>query len=519
MTSESINLPAALAGARRLCAVLCLAALPALAEPVAPELLTSADARADLRIARDALEAIHPGYDRYTPADRLDAAWAAADARLAPVAGVSPARLYAELSSVLAQIRCAHTLAELPPALAGTRRALASFFPFRVRVFDGRVFVTAVAPGPAAAGLAVGDEIVTLDGHAMGDVLARILPLLPVDGFTDHARLRTFEASGDLLGSGFEHFYPILFGEWWRQGSAGLTVRRPETQAAQRFVTLEVRPVSFDLWRTLGAAGEAWRQDFKDAVQWQLIDPGIGVLRVDTFVNYRDPVDPDSVYAPIFARFDAAGIDTLILDTRRNGGGSDDAMLSLLAWLTPRPFTLLREARVRTIDLAPWADVLSTWDAALLAPDPAGFEALADGWLRVRPDERMPALLEQQPRADAFTGRMLVLADGRNASAVTMMLARLHERPRTAVVGTPTGGSATGPTAGIIYFLDLPASGIRVRVPWMRQWVNAHDVSEGQGVSVDVEVRETLADVLAGRDPVMARAIELASRKQRPRLR
>ena len=35
-------------------------------------------------------------------------------------------------------------------------------------------------------------------------------------------------------------------------------------------------------------------------------------------------------------------------------------------------------------------------------------------------------------------------------------------------IGEKTGGAPTGATAGVIFFLELPASGIKVRVPAQR---------------------------------------------------
>ena len=50
-----------------------------------------------------------------------------------------------------------------------------------------------------------------------------------------------------------------------------------------------------------------------------------------------------------------------------------------------------------------------------------------------------------------------------------MLLARLKASERVTLVGEPTGGSAAGPTAGILFFLTLPNSGLTVNVPALRE--------------------------------------------------
>ena len=74
-------------------------------------------------------------------------------------------------------------------------------------------------------------------------------------------------------------------------------------------------------------------------------------------------------------------------------------------------------------------------------------------------------------------------------------------------MGEPTGGSAEGPTAGVMLFLKLPHSGIVMRVPAMRSWVNVEHPQPGRGVMPDVVVVPTFEDWLAGRDAVLEAAV------------
>jgi hypothetical protein len=86
-------------------------------------------------------------------------------------------------------------------------------------------------------------------------------------------------------------------------------------------------------------------------------------------------------------------------------------------------------------------------------------------------------------------------------------LAVLREHAEVRFVGQPTAGSAEGPTAGLLFFLPLPASRIRVSVPVLSQRSSAERFERGMGVALDVLVPETIAELLAGRDAALAAAL------------
>ena len=237
----------------------------------------------------------------------------------------------------------------------------------------------------------------------------------------------------------------------------------------------------FSAWRALPWDGGGYRQDFADAVSLAYVDEQTANLKVDTFVNYCKPVEPAGVYRPIFEELERKKIKTLIIDTRQNGGGSDDAQLGLLAHLIGGPHTLIASKRVKSIDLTAYADVIKTWDPRALKPDAALFDVEADGWFRLKPSADPMTLQPTEPVAPRFDGRVYALTSRGNASAVTMLLATLREQVGATLVGEATGGSSEGPTAGQIFFLKLPNSGITVRIPWQLQRLKRREAGTAIG--------------------------------------
>ena len=484
------------------CAIACLVATIVSADefPVAVDL--SPDAiREDVELAREALETIHPVYALRNTRVLLDSQWEQLAARADEMTDVE---LYVSLSRITEQLRCDHTKLELPERLQAARSSSASFFPFRADVFGSDVVILSTADD---TGFEPGDRVVSIDGRPMAETAEAIFELLPVDGYTDHVKPDAFAEIGDFGTSGFEHFYPLVYGGW---EAADVVVERNGER-----ISIAASPITFDKWRQLNWNGPVTRADFVDSVSFDFLGDGIGYLRVDTFVNYRRPVDPRDLYGPIFERIAELEIDTLILDTRRNGGGSDDAMVALMAYLLDEPFTLIGSKWVRTIDLSPFAEHIDTWDPSALTPDPARFVITDSGTYRLKPENDPLTLQQIDPLTPTFDGTVYALTSASNASAVTMMLATLRERSdNVTLIGERTGGSSSGPNAGIIFFLELPNSGITLRIPWQKQWVNISSPEPGLGVTPAVEVVPTVEDALTGRDAVLETALELARGNQ-----
>jgi C-terminal processing protease CtpA/Prc len=101
---------------------------------------------------------------------------------------------------------------------------------------------------------------------------------------------------------------------------------------------------------------------------------------------------------------------------------------------------------------------------------------------------------------------LTVLIGPHNESGATMLLAELRDEREVTFIGRPTGGSAEGPTAGVIAFLELPASKITVRVPLIWNTTSYEDFESGRGIEPDILVPLTVEDLRAGRDAALVRA-------------
>ncbi len=472
------------------------AAAPGIAQIPPPRALSPEAALDDVRLARRAIETIHPGLDRYGAPGITGAAFDVLERE--SESGITDQRLYALLSAALASVRCSHTKAEPWKEWTAARETGATYFPLRFREESGRMLVArSASPAIIAA-----DEVIAIDGVPAGVIMATILNAVPADGWTDGARRFALFNSSDLDECEFDHYYPFYF------GGGGERVIEVRTAGATRSRLARVSLV------TRAARREALRQpaaarNLDESITLTFPQEGVALLRIGTFVAYRKQLDPETIYRPYFEEIATKGAASLIIDLRSNGGGSDEAALDLLRFIAKEPFAPRGSRWVKAYRFGDLRDKLETWDPSVLDMPDEAFRKLENGYYEVL-SPQVPAFA---PLAPAFTGRVIALCGPANASGATLCLATMRSRFGVTLAGEPTGGSADGPTAGIIFFVTLPNSGIRVRVPAIRSVSGMNDAAAAGGLTPDVDVRSTLADELAGRDPVLEAALGLAQRR------
>jgi hypothetical protein len=467
-----------------------------------PRLLSADQATRDVALLRRALETVHPGLYRYSEKPAIDAAFARLEA--AAAAPITELAFHAEIARLLAAIHCDHTKAEMPEALDDFRTNNPTHLPLRFQLIEGRMIV--VSNDGQAGAPPAGSEVLAINGMPVPALLLQLAPLVSYDGTTDQAIAAKLADDSDLMGDDFNENYPALFGfpdswqiEWKPAGGA-------------RATTATLQPIRFAQWTTLTGPGAKYRSEFYNAITWRM-NGTTARLGIDTFVNYRNPVQATAFLGGFFAAMKDEGTDHLILDLRKNGGGSEDVSVALGRYLIDRPFTWAKPTRYKAVRYDDLPQYFETWGdrEARFNPRLDAFIKTADGWY-----DRVPVLgggtvsdgdsaFEQQPITDlAFRGRLTILSGPRNGSGATRTIAQLKEKTGATVVGEDSAGSAEGPTSGSIFLMKLPASGIKVRIPeaWNRTAIASF--VPGKGIAVDQLVVPTVADFEAGRDRTIA---------------
>ncbi|HEX8253134.1 MAG TPA: S41 family peptidase, partial [Thermoanaerobaculia bacterium] len=181
----------------------------------------------------------------------------------------------------------------------------------------------------------------------------------------------------------------------------------------------------------------------------------------------------DSFFGDVIAKTRAAletmrDAHTVILDLRGNGGGAGD-----------------------------------------IAPSVAAMFASSKGTLGASRFRYSTREFSYEPAPNAFTGKLIVLVDSGSASTSEVLTGALQESGRAMLIGTRTRGAVLPSLPEL-----LPTGGMLQHVVSDFRTPKGV-VLEGRGLYPDVEVKTSRADIIAGRDPVLDRAVEEASRAAR----
>jgi len=312
--------------------------------------------------------------------------------------------------------------------------------------------------------------------------------------FSGRAGLEPGDIVTSVDGTPFEEFYAAR--EGMLEGSSDATRRRTFSWRSvlwpQRFELglSDGRKVVID--RTMPPAGPTRVFSSPEAKP----PAGVGYIRIRSF---GDPANEKQALAEVEQLKDARAI---VFDVRGNGGGSTPS--NLLDRLLDRPW---RDFSFTTpLGIAHAAAQNQVRDAHL----DAGNDPYYRGYLDAYEDFRGLQILTpgplHPPSSGAYKGKVFVVTDGFCNSACEDFVEPFKASGRGVLVGDTTNGSSGQP-----YLYDF-GNGMSFRISTKRYTMPDGSPFEGVGIRPDIPVARTLADWKTGRDPVVAKAFELAAR-------
>ncbi len=378
------------------------------------------------------------------------ALFVAAENRL--LAATSWAGYDAAIYDLLAEFHDDH-LTYHPPSTAAPSAGWVSFSLGLSTVLAGdHLLITSLAPGGAlaAAGVAPGDEVVAIDGIAVGEVLAR------------EVKRRVWSRPESARASWARTWTTVLYAK-------GEAPRRRTLAIAAR-VGGAVRDIEIEPVEVVHRKREA---------VVATITGDVATLAFHLLEGHDAGKEIDAALAT------ARTTHRLVIDLRGVRGGVDRIGYRVVEGLAEGT-AAMGKARVL---LAP--------ETRAARPKWRELPAEADGF-------SAPIALEvhAQPPGQGFHGKIAVVVDAGCASTCEVVAAALRADLHAVVVGETTAGSSGAPIE-----LALPVTGGKIAVPtWNLIAADGHAI-EGDGVAPDVVALPTADALAAGRDAPLEAAI------------
>lgn len=375
---------------------------------------------------------------------------------------------YRQLQAFSALLQDGHTNVYLPQGIAA-QRVRRSFGDIKLELKRfGQKAVVVNTSVPAARLIPTGSEITHVDGMPVTDYISiHVRPYLSQS--THHVRE---DMAVDYLLEGF-------LGD-----TLAIRFKRPD--GTEKNLQL-VRGINDNI---------AWqRNEVLKPFEFQMLPGGIAIFAVNRFDM---PEVLDSVSKRVAALERAKGV---IIDLRRNGGGSSEIAAGLLSYFTDADTLTGSRWRTRQHRAAHKAwGAFAMQDTADRSPEAEQARAyyLGKAWYegglmqfvnQVSPGERMGKM------------PLVVLQGHETASAAEDFLVMLSSLPGRAItIGQPSFGSTGQPV-----FFNLPGGG-SARICAKQDTYPDGRPFVGVGIQPDIEVVPTVEDFIKGRDPVMEQA-------------
>ena len=164
--------------------------------PVAVTTISKSDLAKDVDVLQRAYEQLHPGLYRYNTPEQMQGHFDALRKALDHDQSMSDAFL--AFSLFAAKVKCGHTYANFTNQPRAIQQALLEGddrVPFYFRWLDGRMIVTRNFSTDQA--LVPGTEVLSIDGVATKDILARLMTIARADGSNDAKRIASLQVQGE----------------------------------------------------------------------------------------------------------------------------------------------------------------------------------------------------------------------------------------------------------------------------------------------------------------------------------
>lgn len=401
---------------------------------------------------------------------------------------------YKKLSSVFSNVCEAHATIAPDDYAPSNIEAQHGFLPILVRVLTDGIYVKNALSEDVKN--IDGKKILVINGISVDKILQELQSLLPLESPARPNLTRVLD------GQTFSSFYRLIYGESDRfdlvlVGADSETIRVSikaksylEFKKAYRKKGLNIVEDDVELLALNDICIYTRFRSFNpEDGAYQYKGQAIGFKQV--LSNLKNVLLKD--------RFS-----TLLLDLRGNEGGYWQHAEKLLELLLAHELELYAFKRLpgkNNLDNGVDKPIKDLGTPFLLKPF---FEKQPDGTYL----QRMESIKTIKPNKNNFNGNVILLVDEFTYSAALKLAVALRLANRATIYGRETSGRVDGGSSVFSFNFQLPHSGFYVSLPQVWEGWNVPPGDDPtRGLVPDVTVPLTIEDYLAGRDPVLKRAL------------
>jgi C-terminal processing protease CtpA/Prc len=438
----------------------------------------------DHKILVTALKELHPGIYRYQTKSEFDNH--EQQLRAAINQPMTEEEYYKLVMPFIARLKCGHTKwhrKDRPDDRFPFRQN--ELFPLKLFFKDNRAWV--LRNYQQRDTLAAGVEIASINGQKIPKIISQLRDFITMDGNVQSALYQE-------LNQSFNGYYASFI------GTAPAYTISYKTGKKERRSTLQA--VSLEAVKQKEITGE---RPARTAFALSMPKSSVAVLRIDRFYSNPGEQDYYRFIDSAFQQINAVGAGNLVIDLRGNEGGVEEYGGYLFSWIAAKPFTYYKKILVASnkessVKKYGWF--------------PPGLDQ-AFGLIKEKDGEyywpMQEYLAQKEPKEKAFAGKVFILTDGFSFSVTSEFASAAKTAGRAVFIGEETGGAYGGDNSGVFASITLPNTRLTAGIPLMAFYMGSEGNNPSdRGIMADKVVSPKIDDVLANRDVVMEKALELA---------
>lgn len=460
--------------------------------------LSSQALQDDAKLLWNAINELHPGLYRHNDTTVLEEKYQKLLADFSE--DKTPQEVFLLLSEFTTAIKCGNTY--LNPfnqknRIIDTLYSQKKLLPFTFKIIENQL----VVHKPVSDKLKKGDIIISINGNSAESIFQNITKYIKSDGDRYAKKLKDLELNLTSKYEYFDYYFPMLYE---LENEVKLEVKKNGKEITEimtiELLTKKERKTEFEKYFPL------LTDNYDDLWKFKIVKNEYAYLELGTFVTNKLSFDWKKYIDDVFTQINRQKTPHLIIDVRENEGGNSD--------ITDYLIEKIANKEGKTVFRKPYLAYKEVSDSLKphLSTSEKKFYNTSMWTKRVNENYRTIKFSpneskEIKPKLRAYKGEVYLLVDASNSSATFILAEICKENNFATLIGTTTGGTKKGITAGQIFFLTLPNSKIEVDIPLIGRYPIQN--LEDEGIEPNFETKETLEDFVSRKDKAFDKAIEI----------